>query len=194
MRSCTRACSAGRNMVVPKNTHFPYKMCTSAPWDHPMWPTSGFKWPLGSKCPSIPSCPVLSWGRWSPFWAIKWSLMPIFGPEFTFLAPTCHLHTSCCPKLGQHLVASASSVPNSRPLPLRFLSLPTYRPSAHLFVDMCPSIDEAIYLSVVPIVKCLQYVMGGGWELYNTRYYVTASAVTAPAVVRSDLKLVYSMT
>ena len=72
-----------------------------------------------------------------------------------------------------------------------FLSRFTYRPSAHLFVDMCPSIDEAIYLSVLPIVNCLQYVLGGGWDLYNTTCYVNASAVSASALARSDLTLPY---
>ena len=39
-------------------------------------------------------------------------------------------------------------------------------------------------LSIRTIAKWLFYVMGGGWELSNTKSYVTASAITAPAVAR----------
>ena len=106
MHSCMLNCSPpGRSK---KHTFSPCMGHLSRPGPS-MCPTSGFKWPLWATCPLIPPSPVPSWGRWSLFWAIIWSLMPTFGLEFQFLAPTWHSHTSCCPKLGQRLVASASS-------------------------------------------------------------------------------------
>ena len=118
--------------------------------------------------------------------------MQIFGPDLIFW----HLLVICTPVVAANLANIwLQALLPSQTLVLfpfvSFLSRSTYRPSARLFVDMCPSIDEAIYLSVLPIVKCLQYVMGGGWDLYRTTYYVNASAVTAPAVARSDLTLPY---
>ena len=124
MHSCI--CSLVRHLVAPKNIRFPYLWGTCPARGHqcdqPLASNGHFGQPVLSFRPLL--CPLGAAGR--PSGLSNGLGCQLLGLNFIFLAPTWHLHTSCCPKLGQHLVASASSVPNSRPLPLRFLSLAIY--------------------------------------------------------------------